>query len=138
MKLDINVKLTLNFNSQNKQFKVLSCIPIIPNPLFKPTSITHTLTETQIKFGILTLGKTLRQYIPVHHSINIFLNNTILQTENPLKTHKSVNGRINGLTQLYKHYPDVFYANAILNVSFNAKNDQLLLFTTSEVHESSP
>lgn len=65
----------------------------------------HTLTETQVKFGILTLGakSSVGRMLPLGEEITI----DYYGEKIPAKTHRTVRGRIDGLTKFYSRHPEL-------------------------------
>ncbi|SHM72160.1 hypothetical protein SAMN05660826_01767 [Caldanaerovirga acetigignens] len=65
----------------------------------------HTLTETQVKFGILTLGakSSVGKVMPLGEEIIIDYYGEKITA----KTHRTVKGRIDGLTRFYLSHPEL-------------------------------
>lgn len=128
IRLNIDVKLEVDYDSINNEFIVVSCNPVIQNPNQSSMIMTHALSETQIKFGILTLGAKIGKNIPKGKEILIQVNGIPYNSEKPIITHKSVKGRVDGLTGFYKTY-DRFIVGTILQVEFDVQNNILNLTT---------
>lgn len=128
-KLEIDVKLEVIFNSENNEFSIVSCKPNISKKLNVDAqkTIKHTLTDTQIKFGILTLGSKneVGKNIPLGTTIELKVNE-----ENPIEitTHKTIRGRIDGLTKTYSKYPELV-AGSEIEVSYDLNNYSLTIKT---------
>ena len=101
-KLEVDVKLEVIYNSLKDEFSIISCTPSISKKIEVDATktIRHKLTKTQVKFGILTLGSRndVGQNIPLGETIELVVNNN-----EPFKitTHKTIRGRIDGLTAVY-------------------------------------
>lgn len=128
VRLNIDVRLEVDYDSINNEFIIVSCNPVIQNPNKPSTAMIHTLSETQIKFGILTLGAKIGKNIPKEKEISIQVNGKFFKSEKPIITHKSVKGRIDGLTSFYKTY-DKFITGTKLKVQFDV-GDSILKLTT--------
>ncbi|MDU5107771.1 hypothetical protein [Clostridium sp.] len=128
IRLNIDIKLEIDYDTINKEFIVVSCNPVILNQNQSSMIMTHTLSETQIKFGILTLGAKIGKNIPKGKDILIKVNGNLYSSEKQIITHRSVKGRIDGLTAFYKTYDD-FIAGTSLQVDFDINNNILNLTT---------
>lgn len=126
-KLDINVKIEVVYDSQKEEFKVISCIPKISEKKKIDTTktIIHEITETQKKFGILTLGSknAIGEILPKEKSIRIKFNGEEY-TDRRVSTHKTTKGRIDGLTSLYAKYPEI-QVGTKMEISFDVKTNIL-------------
>lgn len=80
------------------------------------------------KFGILTLGDEIGRNILKEKEISIQVDGKIFKNEKPIITHKSVKGRIDGLTLIYKNY-DKLITGTKLKVQFYVE-DNILKLTT--------
>lgn len=107
-KLELDVKLEVVYDSEKDKFDIISCNPSISKRMIidPKKTIEHKMTKTQIKFGILTLGSRndVGQNIPLGKEISLIINDG-----EPIQvtTHKSVRGRVDGLTRIYAEYPEL-------------------------------
>lgn len=120
--MNIKLEIELDYDPDTKEVSVISCIPVET----EDTRITypHTLTGTQVKFGILTLGKKFGKWIPCGVRINLYVNET---PEGSITTHKKVGGRIDGLTSLYKKYADLFQEGTTLRITYDNAEHSLYI-----------
>lgn len=121
-KLEVDVKFEIIYNSAKDEFSIISCNPSISKKIEINTkkTIKHKLTKTQVKFGILTLGSRndVGQNIPLGKTIELVVND-----DKPIKitTHKTIKGRIDGLTKTYSKHPELV-ENTEIEVSFDVNN----------------
>lgn len=95
----------------------------------KKIEIEHKISETQFKFGILTLGarSDIGKLLPLATEIKIKVNGEYY-TNKKISTHKSVRGRIDGLTDMYNCYPELKVGSTI-KVEFDRSNKELIINT---------
>lgn len=123
--MNIKLEIELEYDPESKNVTVISCVP--QSDVASPVSYLHTMTETQVKFGILTLGKKFGKVIPRGTEICLLLDGV---SWGSVTTHKQVGGRIDGLTSLYKTHPDEFQEGAVLDVTYDVKSRTLNLCHT--------
>ena len=125
MNLKIDIQLSVDYDEQTKKVNILSCNPVIITPSNEETIQTHIVTETQHKFGILTFGKNGKN-IPKGREIKIEVNEIPFENTKTIVTHKTVTGRIDGLTEFYKNYPNI-KTGTELKYFYDVENDTLKL-----------
>lgn len=123
IKLNMDVKLEIEYDEVNGTFNVMSCIPIITNNSSALNSnFEHTLTETQTRYGILTLGSKFGNYMPRGQEVEIEVNG--VKYKDTVVTHKTIKGRIDGLTKFYKEFSDLKEGTA-LDIIYDAESKTL-------------
>lgn len=107
--LELDAKIKFDIDTKTNSLHSISMIPVL-NKIKKNEEefIIHTITETQNKFGILTLGakNSIGALIPVQEEIRLIFNGKAY-TNKPIITHKTVKGRIDGLTDFYTNTPEL-------------------------------
>lgn len=104
--IGVNVNIEAIYDTETGCFDIISCKPHIvrKEDIIINEWMEHPLSTTQIKFGILTLGSrsSVGKQIPLGESITIqFVADGIITEEKQVTTHKTIKGRIDGLTSLY-------------------------------------
>ena len=112
-KLDIDIKLEVLFDKKTGECKVLSSKPTIKSQskIEMIIEANHTITHSELRYGILTLGakNKVGASLPKSEPIRIIHAGQVLKTPALLlentnisaKTHKSARGRVDGLTSVY-------------------------------------
>lgn len=130
MILNVTIDLQLDYDKETDQIRVLSCNPVVQNSTLVSPVIQHELTETQVKFGILTLGKKMSAYLPQGTEIEIYIDGENAIGENKfLKTHSQVKGRIDGLTKMFKKYSEKLQPGIELDISYDSAKKRLSIQT---------
>ncbi len=89
----------------------------------------HTISETENRYGILTLGakSEVGGLIPIATEITIEIDGQRFIGPRPIITHRSARGRIDGLTQLYREFPEKFAVDTVLFASYDPEAAVLAL-----------
>lgn len=124
---NLNVDIAFSYNSATNEYSIVSTKSDIRNIdiVEKNEVVLHTITETQSKFGILTLGAKhgVGKILPISTEIAIKINGENY-TDKKIVTHKTVRGRIDGLTDLYSKFPQLV-AGKEISVEYE-QNDKIL------------
>ncbi|EQC0811976.1 hypothetical protein ACY2EZ_002777 [Listeria innocua] len=130
--INLNIALKLVIDSQSDVVEVLETSATVLKA-FSTTEETanvssHIISESENKYGILTLGAKSRagMLIPTSSEITIIVNGEEYKPAKPVSSHKHTRGRIDGLTRLYREYPDIFKAGSEIRMQFQP--DDLMLF----------
>ena len=104
--IGVNVNIEAIYDTETGCFSIISCKPQIikKEDIIINEWMEHHLSSTQIKFGILTLGSrsSVGKQIPLGESITVqFIEDGVIIEEKQVTTHKTIKGRIDGLTSLY-------------------------------------
>ena len=93
------LQIIADIDENTKEVTVKKVIPIntsVNNEMF----LTRTLSDTEAKYGILTLGKEAKNIgMTVGTNISIMIDGKVFRES--ITTHKSVVGRIDGMTAAY-------------------------------------
>lgn len=94
---DFLLNIKAEFDTETQEINVVSCEPIITH---RKIDKHHVISATEARFGILTLGANFKKThgLPLNHPISLVFEG---KTYENIKTHKSVSGRIDGLTRFY-------------------------------------
>lgn len=117
MEFNFMLQIIADIDEVTKEVTVKKVIPINTAP--KSESIEHTITKGQAQYGILTLGKNARSIgMTVGTEIAMEIDGNLL--EKRFTTHKTVTGRIDGLTSLYTE--GLLKGEETIQVQYNAGN----------------
>jgi len=89
----------------------------------------HKIGETESRYGLLLLGakSPVGSQLPTAKEVTIVINGQRYDGKKPVYTHKTTQGRIDGLTQLFKLYPEELAVGARLSVSYDSSTETLSL-----------
>lgn len=133
--MKILLNLEIQYDTSTKECKVVSCTQ--EGKLEKQGNkgqgnrIEHVLGKSEVRYGILTLGTNnpVGDSIPKDSRITVKYRKdgkTIYKKE--VNTHKSVKGRVNGLTEMYDKHHEL-QEDAIIEVKYSL-NDKILEIKT--------
>jgi len=131
--LSLNVVLTLSVNLSTNEVEVQDCdaniIKITNDDNIQIQCTEHQINETENHYGILTLGakSSVGMLIPTATEITIELDDEEFISSKSITTHRSTRGRIDGLTQLFRTFPEKLAVGAILSVSYDPQTSILSL-----------
>jgi hypothetical protein len=111
-KVDIEVNIEAIYNTETEEFQIISCKPHIykKEDVDDEEYLIHLLSKTQYNFGILTLGakSVVGRQLPPNETVTIkFFEGKKEIDERTIRTHKTVKGRLDGLTSFYASNPDI-------------------------------
>lgn len=88
----------------------------------------HVLTATELRYGIITLGKknNVGQALPKGQQVYVEIEECNVYT---LNTHKSTIGRIDGFTKIFRENEHYFLENQAYAITFDVKKNLLKINT---------
>ena len=99
MEFNFMLQIIADFNENTKEVTVKKVIPINTS-VDNSGYLLHEIGDTESKYGILTLGKEAKTIgMTIGTSITIEIDGKIFRDS--IMTHKSVAGRIDGMTAAY-------------------------------------
>lgn len=120
--ISISLNLELEIDTDTCEVAVKSCaINSTPTQVGLHSSklmCTHVVTETERKYGILTIGSrsSVGSAIGVAENLQVDINGSSVAV---VTTHKKVRGRIDGLTRLFGEFSDLFSPGNTLFLSYD-------------------
>lgn len=129
MLFDLDIKLCLDYDPNTesislKRFELVKQEKISDNS--DPYCKNHLITDTQERYSILTLGKSMP--IPLGCEIT-FIAKEINGNEKiyQIRSHRTIKGRLDGLRQFYKDFEGVLKIGNSYAVEYNTK-DNVVIF----------
>ena len=99
MEFNFMLQVIADFNENTKEVTVKKVIPINTS-VDNSEYLIHEIGDTESKYGILTMGKEAKTIgMTIGTSITIEIDGKIFKES--IMTHKSVTGRIDGMTAAY-------------------------------------
>ncbi len=122
MNIKLNLSVEVMFNQETGVTEVISCkTQGSIEEDSKIVTMELALTETQVKFGILTLGarSMIGRILPPAKDLQVLYMGQ--DKRYPAKTHKSVKGRIDGITSFYNQHTFLTPGSKV-KISYNKEN----------------
>lgn len=128
---DLEINLTIEYDVDKDEINLVSSdIKLKSKSIVeKNIEIEHKISETQFKFGILTLGakSSIGKILPLATEVKLKINGEYY-TNKKISTHKSVRGRIDGLTDMYSCYPELKVGSTI-KIEYDTSSKELIINT---------
>ncbi|WMJ77550.1 MULTISPECIES: hypothetical protein [unclassified Sedimentibacter] len=131
--LNLNVLLTLAVDVATNKVEVQNCdakvVKVASDDNNQIQYTEHQINETENRYGILTLGakSLVGMLMPTATEVTIEIDGVKFISSKSIRSHRSTRGRIDGLTQLFREFPDKLAVGAILSVSYDSQTSILAL-----------
>lgn len=127
MLFDLEIKLRVDYNPDTeslaiKEFDLIHQSKISNESV--PYKKTHELTDSQERYGILTLGASMP--IPTGSTIHFIAKKDKIEKKYCAKSHRTVKGRIDGLRQFFKDFESVLQINSSYEVEYIAQTNTVI------------
>ncbi|MBR4027046.1 MAG: DUF1413 domain-containing protein [Lachnospiraceae bacterium] len=101
---EFTLQVKAELDAQTQEVNIISCVPVIVANKANLSPDIHTLSDTEHKYKILTLGaKFAKTYgMACGEEIRVYVNEELYPT--PIISHKSTLGRLDGLTDFNKYF----------------------------------
>ena len=127
---DLTISMGISFDPSTGQLSITSTNQSISVSKIIEKNEVHiqTITNTQKKFGLLTLGarSVVGKKIPTGEVITLKFNGKEFSGKK-ITTHKTTKGRVDGLSSLYSEYENNLKVGSKLEVKFDLKTKVLEL-----------
>ena len=128
---NLEINLVLEYDIDNDELSLVSSDTKLKSAsiIKKKISIEHQISETQYKFGILTLGakNEIGKVLPLSTEIKIIVNGEYYKNKTII-SHKSVRGRIDGLTDMYNCNPELKVGSSVY-IIYDPDTKELMINT---------
>lgn len=96
--------------------------------------LEHVISETENRYGILTLGSKslVGKSIQKETTIKINIKGKEFNSTRPIRTHRVTQGRIDGLTQLFRAFPEELGVGKKINVTYDSDNRTISIDSVNE------
>lgn len=136
--LNLGLKLDISINLDNDEVEIRACEATVLQASAtnqqQKNAITHTISQTENHYGIITLGAKKSQLIlmPIDKEIELEINDQKFDNSKQISTHKTVKGRVDGLTALYRQYSNELSVGSIVTVKYDTNNNILKIYTSND------
>lgn len=96
--------------------------------------LEHVISETENRYGILTLGSKslVGKSMQKGTTIKINIKGKEFNSTRPIRTHRVTQGRIDGLTQLFRTFPEELGVGKKINVTYDSDNRTISIDSINE------